>query len=351
MAARWNRPSRCCRIAKVDQLRFAAAREMDVHAIAALAGQGAGALCRPSPGPRRNLDVALPLPDSLPADLLARRPDILAAQARVEAAVEGTRSGACRLLSRHQSGGVGGFPGHRAFQSFHRQCLHLWAWARRCICRSSMPARCAPNMPAPPPTWMSRSPIITARWLAPIKQTADAMTQVKSLAAQRVQQQEAVDSAERAFAHRRRPLSQRPGHPDSHADRRIHLAAGAPAHGGRGRPQAAQQRITLLLTVGGGFESRPYRPAIPPVAKRFRLPQDICHERRPRDTPIASAVSGSSSWALVVLVAAIAYGIYWLLYARYFESTDDAYVGGNVVTITSARTPRCWRCMPTTPRR
>ena len=37
----------------------------------------------------------------------------------------------------------------------------------------------------------------------------------------------------------------------------------------------------------------------------------------------------------VVLVAAIAYGVYWLLYARYFESTDDAYVGGNVVTITS----------------
>ena len=66
-------------IAKADQLRFAAAREMDIHAIAALAGQGAGAyatITRPKP----NLDVALPLPDRLPADLLARRPDILAAQ-------------------------------------------------------------------------------------------------------------------------------------------------------------------------------------------------------------------------------------------------------------------------------
>ena len=28
-------------------------------------------------------------------------------------------------------------------------------------------------------------------------------------------------------------------------------------------------------------------------------------------------------------------GVYWLLVARYFESTDDAYVSGNVVTITS----------------
>src|SRR5690349_13526828 len=37
----------------------------------------------------------------------------------------------------------------------------------------------------------------------------------------------------------------------------------------------------------------------------------------------------------VILVAALVYGVYWLTYARYFESTDDAYVGGNVVTITS----------------
>ncbi|MBA2588073.1 MAG: efflux RND transporter periplasmic adaptor subunit [Alphaproteobacteria bacterium] len=38
---------------------------------------------------------------------------------------------------------------------------------------------------------------------------------------------------------------------------------------------------------------------------------------------------------VVVLVAAVIYGVYWLLYSRYFESTDDAYVGGNVVAITS----------------
>jgi len=37
----------------------------------------------------------------------------------------------------------------------------------------------------------------------------------------------------------------------------------------------------------------------------------------------------------VILVAAVVYGIYWFTYSRYFESTDDAYVGGNVVTITS----------------
>jgi membrane fusion protein, multidrug efflux system len=39
--------------------------------------------------------------------------------------------------------------------------------------------------------------------------------------------------------------------------------------------------------------------------------------------------------AAVVVVGVIAWGIYWLVYGRYFESTDDAYVGGDVVAITS----------------
>jgi len=38
---------------------------------------------------------------------------------------------------------------------------------------------------------------------------------------------------------------------------------------------------------------------------------------------------------LVVGLCAVAYGTYWFLYARYYESTDDAYVDGDVVQITS----------------
>ena len=58
-------------------------------------------------------------------------------------------------------------------------------------------------------------------------------------------------------------------------------------------------------------------------------------------TTHATAAAGNPRrfWFLIlgaiVLVGAIVYGVYWLLYSRYFESTDDAYVGGNVVTITS----------------
>src|SRR6201996_1165669 len=57
------------------------------------------------------------------------------------------------------------------------------------------------------------------------------------------------------------------------------------------------------------------------------------------DTAKAQPNNARRFWFLVlgavILIAAIAYGVYWLLYARYFESTDDAYVAGNVVTITS----------------
>lgn len=66
-------------------------RDVALHALAALMGRGAdvyGQLGRPSLG----VAVALSLPLTLPADLLARRPDVLAAEWRVDAASEGRRA-------------------------------------------------------------------------------------------------------------------------------------------------------------------------------------------------------------------------------------------------------------------
>ncbi len=37
----------------------------------------------------------------------------------------------------------------------------------------------------------------------------------------------------------------------------------------------------------------------------------------------------------VVLLAALGYGLYWFFDARFYEETDDAYVAGNIVAITS----------------
>ncbi|MDD7960708.1 hypothetical protein PUT90_28560, partial [Klebsiella pneumoniae] len=37
---------------------------------------------------------------------------------------------------------------------------------------------------------------------------------------------------------------------------------------------------------------------------------------------------------LIIVVAAIAYGLYYFLVARFHETTDDSYVNGDVVQIT-----------------
>src|SRR5471032_1441818 len=57
------------------------------------------------------------------------------------------------------------------------------------------------------------------------------------------------------------------------------------------------------------------------------------------DKAIAKPPSGRRALLLSLLIglflaAGIGYGIYWALVARYAETTDDAYVGGNLVQIT-----------------
>ena len=74
--------------ARVDLLQAQAAIALDAHQLAALSGQGAAAYAQVL---RPTLDPAaiLPLPATLPADLLSHRPDVLAARDRIEAAHAG----------------------------------------------------------------------------------------------------------------------------------------------------------------------------------------------------------------------------------------------------------------------
>jgi membrane fusion protein (multidrug efflux system) len=56
------------------------------------------------------------------------------------------------------------------------------------------------------------------------------------------------------------------------------------------------------------------------------------------DTPAPNSNRRRTAFIIlgaVIVVAAIGYGLYWFLDARFYESTDDAYVAGNVVAITS----------------
>jgi len=60
----------------------------------------------------------------------------------------------------------------------------------------------------------------------------------------------------------------------------------------------------------------------------------------PVPTPAKPAGNGARKrnlliFATIVVVALVSYSAYWLLHARYYQSTDDAYVSGDVVQVNS----------------
>lgn len=79
-------------LAQAEQARTRAQRQRDllVHALAALAGRGADFYSSIAT-PALRLDQVIAVPQKLPADLLGRRPDLLAGQARIDAAVAGRK--------------------------------------------------------------------------------------------------------------------------------------------------------------------------------------------------------------------------------------------------------------------
>jgi NodT family efflux transporter outer membrane factor (OMF) lipoprotein len=79
-------------LAQAQQASTQAAQQRDglVHALAALVGRGADFYPQIA-APTLRLDQAPGVPAILPADLLGRRPDLLAGQARIDAAVQGRK--------------------------------------------------------------------------------------------------------------------------------------------------------------------------------------------------------------------------------------------------------------------
>ncbi len=71
--------------ARVAREQAQAAADLAIHRLAVLTGAGAGAYASIKP-PAFNVDAALPVPAALPINLLARRPDVLAARLSVAAA-------------------------------------------------------------------------------------------------------------------------------------------------------------------------------------------------------------------------------------------------------------------------
>lgn len=86
-------------LAEAQQARTQAVAQRDVlvHALAALAGRGADFYPQIT-APALALDRAPAVPAILPADLLGRRPDLLAGQARIAAAVQERKAAAAAFL-------------------------------------------------------------------------------------------------------------------------------------------------------------------------------------------------------------------------------------------------------------
>jgi NodT family efflux transporter outer membrane factor (OMF) lipoprotein len=237
-------------LARVDQRRVLAQRELDVHAIAALAGEGAAlysSITRPTP----DLDAALPLPEALPADLVSRRPDILAARARVDAAAKGREAAHADF---YPDINLSAFAGFQAIGLSH--LLTGGAFTYGAGPALHLPIFDAGKIRAQYAGATADLDVAVADYngavVGAIKQAADAMTEVKSLTEQRADQQTALDSATRAFA-----LAEE-RYKDGLSNQIPMLTAEATLLTARQEmaalvAQIATQRVTLLLSVGGGF--------------------------------------------------------------------------------------------------
>jgi NodT family efflux transporter outer membrane factor (OMF) lipoprotein len=241
-------------LARADEKRTIAQRDMDVHAIAALTGQGAAAyatITRPAP----NLDTALPLPASLPADLLARRPDILAAEARVEAAVKGREAAHADFYPNINLAAFAGFQAiglsrlldAGSFTYGAGPAIHLPIFDA---------GRIRANYAGATADLDNAVEAYNGVVLDAVRQTEDAMTEVASLESQRADQQAALDSAARSFA-----LAQT-RYRTGLSDQILMLNAESTLLTARQQmatliANSTIQRVTLLLSVGGGFTPPP----------------------------------------------------------------------------------------------
>lgn len=252
-------------MSRIDVRRTEAQRDIAVHAIAALIGRGADtypSITRPA----ASLENALPLPDRLPADLLARRPDILAAQMRIAAAVHNREAAHTAFYPDIDLTAALGFQAIGFNNLFSSDALtagvgpaiHLPVFDAGRI--RAQYARTTADLDAAVADY--NGTVVHA-----VRQTADALTQVVSLADQRQQQTLALESADRAFelAKERYRLGLSGQIPLLTAeatllDARRQMAALV--------AEAVNQRITLLLSAGGGYTGP--KPAI--ISKQEAMP-------------------------------------------------------------------------------
>jgi NodT family efflux transporter outer membrane factor (OMF) lipoprotein len=230
-------------------------REIAVHALAALAGRGADYYGEIT-SPQISLDAALPIPRTLPIDLLARRPDVLAARARVDAADAGRKAAqaafypdlSLKALVGVQAIGLSKLTEGSSVVYGAGPILHLPIF-------DSQRLRAAYRRST------AELDLAVGRYneivLNAVRQSADQLTIIDSLKRQSTESRERLTAAESAYEVSR----QRYG--AGLVSQIVLLNAETEVLGARRDivaidTQRAVARITLLLTLGGSFD--PSRP-------------------------------------------------------------------------------------------
>jgi NodT family efflux transporter outer membrane factor (OMF) lipoprotein len=235
-------------LAREDVTRAIANRDLAVHQIAALIGRGADAydVSRPQLN-----DAALALPPTLPADLLARRADIAAAQARIEAAFQGREVARKAFYPDVNLVALAGWAAIGLAPMFSGSALQYGAGPA-----IHLPIFDAGKLRADYAGATAGLDEAVADYNAAVvgavKQAADAITELKSLQDQAGEQRTALAAANASFAFAstryRSGLS-----PQTNALDAETLLIQARRQNAALAADTASARVQLLMALGGGF--------------------------------------------------------------------------------------------------
>jgi NodT family efflux transporter outer membrane factor (OMF) lipoprotein len=231
-------------------LRAEAAQVLTRNALAALAGRGADYAAMIAPT-RLTLDAALPLPQRLPADLLARRADIGAAQARIAAASAGRQVARkafypnvnLAALAGFQAVGLGNLFSLDAGTVGAGPAIHLPIFDN---------GRLKADLAGATAVLDIATADYNERVVGAVREAADALARINALAADRARQREVV----RGFTETGRLNAVRVS---SGLDSRLDLVdtdirtLEAEQADANLAADEAQQRVALVLALGGGF--------------------------------------------------------------------------------------------------
>jgi len=239
-------------IEREDLIRAKANVELAEHEIASLIGRGAdvyGHIARP----QLQAD-ALSLPESLPADLLARRADIQAAKARIDAAMAGREVARKAFYPDINLAAFAGFAAIGLSPMFSAQSLTYGAGPA-----IHLPIFDAGKLRADYAGATAELDEAVADYnasvVSAVKQTADAVTQLRSLEDQAGQQRAALAASQDSFrlaqSRYRNGLS-----PQLNVLDAQNILLQARRQQASIASDLASQRVTLLMALGGGFASQ-----------------------------------------------------------------------------------------------